>query len=232
VTTLGIELLAEKTIEKLYDVGLESAADYVLLLQADPAEVRAKLMSSGLGEGQTANIVAELSRVLNSQINLKMLMVASGCMDNGIGQRKLSSLEEAGISMDALITMSVAEIKEHVMAISGWEVKTVMALTAGVHRFLQWFVDVEDSLVTDGSLPVKAKKAGVLVGKKICFTGYRSQEQADIIEAQGGEIAASFSGSTDVLLYKEDGKVSGKVAKAGDRAMTWESFVQKFGISC
>jgi DNA ligase (NAD+) len=232
VTTLGIELLAEKTIEKLYDVGLESAADYALLLRADPAEVRAKLMSSGLGEGQTANIVAELSRVLNSPINLKTLMVASGCMDNGIGQRKLSSLEEAGISMDALITMSVEEIKERVMAINGWEAKTVIALTAGVHRFLQWFAQVEDAITTFGYLPFKAMKSGVLVGKKICFTGYRSQEQADIIEAQGGEIAASFSGSTDALLYKEDGKVSGKVAKAGDRAMTWDNFVQKFGISC
>jgi DNA ligase (NAD+) len=230
VTTLGIELLAEKTIEKLYDVGLCSAADYVLLLRADPAEVRAKLMSSGLGEGQTANIVAELSRVLNSPINLKTLMVASGCMDNGIGQRKLSSLEDAGISMDALITMSVEELKEHVMAINGWEAKTVLALTAGIHRFLQWFTQVEGAITTFGYLPFKAMKSGILVGKKICFTGYRSQEQTDIIEAQGGEIAASFSGSTDVLLYKEDGKVSSKVAKAGDRAMTWEQFVQRFGI--
>jgi NAD-dependent DNA ligase len=105
-----------------------------------------------------------------------------------------------------------------------------VALQVGVHKFVKWFERAEGILKTDGSLPVKEVKKGVLVGKKICFTGYRSQEQADIIEAQGGELAASFSGSTDVLLYKADGKASSKVAKAGERAMTWEQFSVKFGL--
>jgi NAD-dependent DNA ligase len=232
VTTLGIELLAEKTIEKLYDVGLRSSADYIDLLRGEREEMRVKLLASGLGDGQAANIIEELLRVLNAKINLKTLMVASGCMEGGIGSRKLSSLEDYGLSMDGLMTMTVVEIKDTLQQIDGWSDKTIIALTVGVHRFLKWFDQVEDAITTDGSLPVKAKKAGALVGKKICFTGYRSPEQAAIIEGQGGEIAASFSGSTDVLLYKEDGKVSSKVAKAGDRAMNWEQFVQKFGISC
>jgi NAD-dependent DNA ligase len=74
VTTLGIELLAEKTIEKLYDVGLCSAVDYINLVRSEP-ELRAKLLSSGLGDGQAANIIAELSRVLLQPISLKTLMV-------------------------------------------------------------------------------------------------------------------------------------------------------------
>jgi DNA ligase (NAD+) len=229
VTTLGIELLAEKTIEKLYDVGLCSAADYINLVRREP-ELRVKLLSSGLGDGQAANIIAELSRVLLHPINLKTLMVASGCMEGGIGSRKLSSLEEYGISMDGLMIMSVVEIKDTIQQIEGWSDKTIIALTVGVHRFKQWFDQVKDAITTFGYLPFKAMKAGALVGKKICFTGYRSQEQADIIEAQGGEIAASFSGSTDFLLYKFDGKKSSKVEKAGERALTWEQFAHKFGI--
>ncbi len=231
VTTLGIELLAEKTIEKLYDVGLCSAVDYINLVRSEP-ELRAKLLSSGLGDGQAANIIAELSRVLLQPISLKTLMVASGCMEGGIGSRKLSSLEDYGLSMDGLMIMSVAEIKDTLQQIDGWSDKTTIALTVGVHRFKQWFDQVKAAITTDGSLPAKVKKVGALLGKKICFTGYRSQEQADIIEAQGGEIAVSFSGSTDVLLYKSDGKKSTKVEKAGDRALTWEQFVQRFGISC
>lgn len=237
ITTLGIELLAEKTIEKLYDVGVCSAADYVWLMCDDKEGMRIKLVSAGLGDGQAANIIAELIRVLDAEINLKKLMVASGCMEVGIGERKLSSLEDAGISMDALLEMSVAEIKERVMPIDGWQAKTVIALTSGVHRFNQWFSSkegdrwaIEDILDVNGALPFKEKKAGVLIGKKICFTGYRSPEQAAIIEAQGGEIAISFSGSTDFLLYKADGKKSGKVDKAGDRALTWEQFSAKFGL--
>lgn len=237
VTTLGIELLAEKTIEKLYDVGLCSAADYVKLICNDKEAMRVKLVSAGLGDGQAANIIAELLRVLDEKINLKKLMVASGCMEVGIGERKLSSLEDAGISMDMLLGMSVQDIKDRVMPIDGWQAKTVIALTSGVRRFIDWFeakdegeLSMEDILDVDGSLPIKEKKQGLLVGKKICFTGYRSPEQAAIIEGQGGEIAASFSGSTDVLLYKADGKASSKVAKAGERAMTWEQFSEKFGI--
>jgi DNA ligase (NAD+) len=230
VTTLGIELLAEKTIEKLYDVGICTAADYVNLLAGEVEEMRSKFLSSGLGEGQTANLIEELLRVLDSTINLKTLMVASGCMDGGIGRRKLSSLEDAGISMDALLSMTVEEIKTHVMPISGWEAKTVIALSASIHRFVLWLEPLEHVLETDGSLPVKEKKVGALLGKKICFTGYRSPEQAAIIEAQGGEIAASFSGSTDFLLYKFDGKKSSKVDKAGERALTWEQLSARFGI--
>jgi NAD-dependent DNA ligase len=230
VTTLGIELLAEKTIEKLYDIGLTSAADYIQMMTLVTDEIRAKLMSSGLGEGQSANIITELGRVMSSIVPLKTLMVASSCMGEGIGERKLTSLEDAGISMDALRLMDVSEIKEVVSRVDGWADKTIIALTTGVRKFNHWFGRVEGVLTVDGSLPVKAQKAGILVGKKICFTGYRSPEQSDIIEAQGGEIAASFSGSTDVLLYKADGKASSKVAKAGDRAMTWEQFSEKFGL--
>lgn len=230
VTTLGIELLAEKTIEKLYDIGLHSAADYIDLLRGEREEMRVKLLASGLGEGQAANIIEELLRVLNSKINLKKLMVASGCMEGGIGERKLSSLEEYGLSMDGLMTMGVGEIKDTLQQIDGWSDKTIIALTVGLHRFLKWFELVSDAITTDGSLPAKVMKSGALVGKKIFFTGYRSPEQAAIIEAQGGEIAASFSGSTDVLLYKFDGKKSTKVEKAGDRALTWEQFIQRFGL--
>jgi DNA ligase (NAD+) len=232
VTTLGIELLAEKTIEKLYDIGLTSAIEYIDLLRGEREEMRVKLLASGLGDGQAANIIEELLRVLNSTINLKTLMVASGCMEIGIGERKLSSLEDYGLSMDGLMIMSVAEIKDTLQQIDGWSDKTIVALTVGVHRFLQWFELVEDVITTDGSLPAKVKKFGALLGKKICFTGYRSKEQEAIILAQGGEIAGSFSGSTDFLLYRADGKLSGKIEKAGDRAMTWENFIQKFGISC
>lgn len=231
VTTLGIELLAEKTIEKLYDVGLCSALDYIQLVRSE-TEMRAKLLSSGLGDGQAANIIAELTRVLLNTINLKTLMVASGCMEGGIGTRKLSSLEDYGLSMDGLMTMTVTEIKDTLQQIDGWSDKTIGALTTGVERFLKWFEQVQDAIKTDGSLPAKVKKVGALLGKKICFTGYRSQEQADIIEAQGGEIAASFSGSTDILLYKFDGKKSSKVEKAGDRALTWEQLVKTFELSC
>lgn len=232
VTTMGIQLLAEKTIEKLYDIGLVSVADYMNLMCQDIEGMRIKLCSAGLTDGQAFNIIEELIRALSSKNkpSLKKLMVASGCMEIGIGERKLTSLENAGISMDALLSMSDAEIEKHVMPIDGWQAKTVEALTVGIRRFEQWLESLQVRLTTDGSLPVKEKKSNVLAGKKICFTGYRSQEQSAIIESNGGEVAIEFSGSVDVLLYKVDGRISGKVAKAGDRAMTWEQFVEKYGL--
>lgn len=236
VTELGIELLAEKTIEKLHDIGLCSAADYILLMELADEEILAKFQSAGLGEGQSKNLLVELSKVLKSTINLKTLMVASGCMGSGIGKRKLSSIEDAEISMDEITDMAAEEIEKYVLPISGWQEKTVAELIAGVQRFNYWLHDIQNIrsvdpiLVIDGSLPTKVERSGILAGKKICFTGYRSPEQAAAIEAQGGEIAASFGSSTDVLLYKADGKASGKVAKAGERAMTWDQFVSKYGL--
>ena len=64
-------------------------------------------------------------------------------------------------------------------------------------------------------------------GLTVSFTGYRDKQQEELIEQLGGRVV-SFGKHTDVLLYSATGKASSKVAKAGDKAMTFEQFKERY----
>lgn len=234
MTTLGIELLAEKTLEKLYEVGFTDPRDYLALAghigNRSALYLRAgqQFTKAGLGEKQAANIFEELKRVLDSKISLKKLMVASGCFDAGMGERKLSQLEDAGISMRALGNMNLVEMRETLLGVRGFQDKTVKVVVDGVKTFREWYKPIKGTLQIDGALPVKkVSKAGRLSGMKFTWTGYRSPDEQKTILAHGGEIVP-FSAKTSILFYKEGGKASMKVEDAGERAMTWQEFELEF----
>lgn len=53
-------------------------------------------------------------------------------------------------------------------------------------------------------------------GNAFCFTGFRSKEMEQKIEAQGGRVATSMSKGVDYLVVATLDKASGKSAKARD----------------
>jgi DNA ligase (NAD+) len=232
LTTLGIEFVARKTIASLCEVGLASPRDYIKFVHGKSTTSLALLSKASLGPNQSIKVLNELKRVLCSEISLKQLMVASSCFDAGVGERRLSAIEAAGISMEALVLDRV--IADDLGAIPGFADKTVALILAGLDKFQLWFHTVEKYLTVNGDLP-KPKKAKKLVGNKLenvvaTFTGYRDQEQLSMIESLGGTVA-DFSSRTTVLLYREGGRKSSKVEKAGSKAMTWAAFAAKFGIN-
>jgi len=231
--TLGIEFIARKTIAHLYDFGLTSPATYIKLAAASPKVIKHMLDPAELGPKQSAKIVGELQRVLCAEIPLKTLMVASPCFDVGVGDRRLSAIEAAGISMDKLMLSSSLEVREMLEAIKGFGKTTAKLIDDGLEEFHPWFSSVIKYITVNGKLPkakkVVAKAGAKLAGVKVTFTGYRDKSAESFIEGLGGEVVA-FSAKTTVLIYKEGGKSSSKVEKAGDKAMTWGQFVTKYGV--
>jgi DNA ligase (NAD+) len=239
LTTLGIEFIARKTIGKLHDVkgGLKHPHDYIKLVQGKDATAIAVLENAGLGPNQSEKVLTELTRVLCNEISLKQLMVASSCFDVGVGERRLSAVEAVGISMNELCgyssELSFKEIKTKLLATKGFADNTVNLILEGVENFKSWFADVTKYLTVNGDLP-KPKKAKKVLNSKLAgvvatFTGYRDQAQLSMIEALGGTVA-DFSTKTTVLLYREGGRKSSKIEKAGDKAMTFTEFCKKYGV--
>jgi DNA ligase (NAD+) len=250
MTTLGIELLAEKTLDKLYEVGFKSIDDYIQCVQPGHhmdelvtgrglkmatsgdrtfIETQRKMQKAGLGSVQVQNIMNELHRVLRKPVSLKKLMVASGRFDAGMGERKLQQLEAAGIAMRVLCNMRTPQIVERVSTIKGWSTKTIKLLTDGIADFRGWYKPMKGLLQIDGELPKPAAQTGKLAGMRFAWTGYRDASQEQTILSNGG-IIVSFGGTTTVLFYSADGKQSSKVEKAGDRAMMWEKFCKEYGL--
>jgi DNA ligase (NAD+) len=231
LTTLGIEFIARKTIDTLYDVGLVTPVNYIKLAHASDKVALRTLAQAEIGPNMSVKLLTELKRVLCNEISLKQLMVASSCFEVGVGERRLSAIEAAGISMDALVLGKVTA--DELGAIPGFANKTVELILSGVEEFYEWFTTVAKYLTINGKLP-KPKKTKKLVGNKlegvaVTFTGYRDQAQLAMIESLGGSVV-DFSSKTTVLLYKAGGKASSKVEKAGNKAMTWEQFTTKYGV--
>ena len=237
LSTLGIEFIALKTIASLYEMGLQSPKDYIKfahrwhMWQLDSVE--AYMVKAGFGPNQSVKIYGELKRVLCNEISLKTLMVASSCFDVGVGERRLSAIEAAGISMDKLMTLSPSEVREQLQAIKGFAATTAELIDDGLSNFHTWFNGVAKYLTVNGDLP-KAKKVAVKAGAKLAginvtWTGFRDKEAEAIVEANGGAVVA-FSSKTTALIYNPEGKASSKVAKAGDKAMTWVEFITKYGV--
>ena len=233
LSTLGIEFIARKTITSFYEIGLTSPEAYIKLATASDKVIKHTLAPAELGPKQGAKIVGELKRVLCNEISMKQLMVASSCFDVGVGERRLSAIEAAGISMDKLLTLVYDERDDELLEISGFATKTVEVIVKGVLEFEVWFADVKKYLTVNDNLPkvkkVTAKASAKLNGINVTWTGFRDKEAEAIVEANGGAVVA-FSSKTTALIYNPEGKASSKVAKAGDKAMTWAEFATKYGV--
>lgn len=229
--TMKIEHLAEKTIARLYDEGFTTAESYVKLA----ARQTNYLTRFGFGSVMSAKIINELQRVLLAQVSLRTLMVASGCFENGIGDRKLKLLEGAGISMNDLFRGKGTDLYQKILNVHGFSTKTAKAVVDGKLAFVEWFSSIKDLVTVDGSLPAKKKVAAQgsqLAGVQVAWTGYRNKDEEAIVEANGGEVG-KLGSKTKVLLFNPDGKFMDKVERAAEKGVTcvtWADFCKKYNI--
>lgn len=238
MTTLGIELLALKTLSKLYDVGFTTTQSYVELAphlgQRSAVYLRAGSLfaKAGIGNVMANKLFVELKRGLGATIPLKNLMIASGAFEQGgMGRRKLEQLEDAGISMATLCNMSSKDAFETVTGVKGFSDKTAKVLVEGIKVFRAWYKPLKGVLNIDGNLPKKAKPVtgGKLSGVNVAWTSYRDKDQEAKVTSLGGAVVP-YGAKMTILLYKEGAKFAAKIEKAGDKAMTWDQFAAKYKV--
>lgn len=244
ITTMGVELLAQKTIAKLYEAtknnkngfGYNSIEAYLYHVDGarDGYDIEHEnLIDCGLGKVQSAKILDELCRVFHKKVSLVKLMDASGCFEGTIGERKLLQIEDQGIKLKDMLNWKDADWKAfEAKKVFGFKDKTIAALRGGINRFKPWLRTMMPYISVNPNHTVKQSvvTTGPLVGMNIAWTTYRSKEQEALVTRLGATVG-SFSAKTDVLLYDPNGKASTKVNKAGSRAMTWSAFIKKHNIS-
>jgi hypothetical protein len=159
-------------------------------------------------------------------------MIASNCFES-VGERRLTMLEEQGLSMNDLLRGKATDLFTRIKGIKGFKDKTAQAIVDGKLAFSSWLRPVKDYLEYDGSLPKKKVKVvnaeGKLYTMNVSWTTYRSKEEEARVVAEGGNII-KFGAKTDVLLYRPGGKLSTKIEKAGSKAMTWEQFCKRYSL--
>lgn len=213
---IGVEFLADKTIDKAFPI-VPTIEAY--LTKWKHGNLARALVRSGVGPAMASKIVDEFNRVFSRKLNAVQFMVASQEFGTGIGTRKLRSLEAAGLSMDKLMTASETWLYGKITQISGWSDKTTDILLNGLVSYKKFAEKTQDLVTVNYELPkAKASKQGALTGQKISFTGYRDKDQEAKVTNAGGEVV-NFGSSTTILLVKAGGKASSKVEKAAAKGI-------------
>lgn len=236
MTTMGVELLALQTLDKLYDAGYTDAHAYLKVATDTVSATYSnanweRFVKAGIGPNQSKRILIELGEVLNKVLPLKLLMVSSGCFEAGLGVRILAMIEADGVSMRDLLNTPTDELRTRLLQIKNFKDKRVELIIDGLSRFKPWMKVARKYVTYDGDLPKLKPIAGPapLNSIHVSWTSYRSKEQEAFVENLGGSIIP-YGKRTDVLLYHPNGKPSSKVEAAGAKAMTWTDFLKKYGL--
>lgn len=220
--TMGIEHVADKTITAVSGKFVKPDA---WLRRWHMGTLQKRLVENGIGPKMSAVIVSEFDRVFANPVPISKLMVASHAFDPGVGLRRLNMLEKAGINLKSLIYMKRVSAIASMCEVKGFSEKTAALIADGMAFFEPMYEQYLKYLTIDDKPAKIVKKSGKFNGTCFTFTGYRDDEQAKYITDNGGEIVP-FGSRTNVLLYKEGGKLSSKIEKAQSKGFKVLTFDQ------
>lgn len=226
IASLGVESVKGKTVNTLYEK-LKITSVRRLLLAIHHPRFLLRLRET-FGEKKGKLIYDALHPIAEKRFPIANLMIASGSFDAGVGYKRLTSLQEQEFDLLSLSSWEESAIKQSIVS-PGIGEATAEIIANGLVAFHKFWERNKDLMQPPLPYEKRKVKVGVLTGVNVTFTGYRSSEEENFIVSLGGTIV-SFSSKTDVLLYKEGGRKSSKIEKAGDKAMTFSQFKTKYHL--
>ena len=206
---MNIKFVSEKTIEKLYVGGLDTIQK---IIQASIDELQVEGIAKTGAKRIRENIDSGIK-----DCSLALVMKASGCFSEGIGEKKLDKV--LGQYPDLLEwKCSDDEWKKRLKTV-GIE-KLYKVVINGVKRYKEWIKTVPEITIqsTDKESDEEDDEGTEQekFNETIVFTGVRDKDLEKLITKRGGKITTSVSKNTTLLVVKEKGSCSGKELKAKD----------------
>lgn len=234
--TCGIEDIAIKSIEALYDAGFTSFMAYFAAAEATyrtelnrAGWVATEIGKSGIGPAKTRTLVKELKKLMT--IDIKTLMLATACMPAGLGDRKLADIQEHYTLQNMMQCKDSVILDRLINHVPGFAETSAQKFVEGMAKFrpIHQAVSLLVTVVPDKKIVKEAPPApkdGPFKGMSAYWTGYRSPEQVKFWTDNGGVEVDKFKASTTYLFWKPGGKKSKKLEEAGDRAQIWDEFIK------
>lgn len=214
--TMGIDGLGPGVSAKLVDAGIST----IPLLWTSSSEK----LATAIGKANGAKIAEQLRKLQPTE---EILMVASGFMPRGVGERKLKIVFETepdprkwfGSSGKGLPVMAGRHgLPPGVMA--GWSVDSLNELKESMVKYEAW----RQSELTLFPYPILPSASSASAAKPkelkgtICFTGVRSKELEGLLESAGWKVVDSVTSKLNVLVVPdgEQDSTTGKAKKARD----------------
>lgn len=192
--TMNFKGIGEATTDKLVEHKIENISKLLKCLVSD-------FEHFGFGKVESQNIYNSIHDNI-VDVDLALLMGASGCFGFGLGRRKIQTILD--VHEDILTKKQTVE---NISKIFGWTDKSASQFLEGLENFKKFLKENRD--ITYKVL--SKKKSG---GKKIVFSGFRDKDLQLKAEQKGYEIIGNISSKVDMLVVKDINGTSGKIKKA------------------
>ena len=224
-TELDVDGLKAGNVRKIMDAGFETVPKILRMTEADFKTAGFKSMAPKYVE----NIAAKVG-----EASLLNIMVASGKLGRGFGERKIGPIMEA--YPDILLSEDTPQQKiAKVKTVQGIEQKSAQLFVENIPAFLAFLkeCDLENKLTAkvESKPDVVFDQSNPLYGKEVVMTKVRDQDIITALEAAGGKLADSIKATTMALIVKSKADESNKTkdaVKKGVPIMTPEEFKEKY----
>ena len=160
--------------------------------------------------------------------NLSATMAASGCFPKGVGRTRIETMLAAHPKLHAAMSdanlagANQLDVVRYALDTPGCGEVFSNSINQGWSAWVKWLTITQIVF----RKPVRKEPiTGKLAGALVSFTSYRDKDHEKWVTDNGG-IVVSFGVKTTVLLFKEGGKVSGKIAEAKKRGIRVTTFDQ------
>lgn len=233
---MGVDYLAQKTVEKLYNGGLCTLTDFF------DADIDTIVEIEGFQKKGAERIIANI-RTAIKDVSIHKIMAASGFFP-GLGAKRLKQIMDT-IDYEGpweTVTESLKKkYEEDILGIKGFK-KLALVFVDGLQAFNVWLQNhpqielgnSENDDEGDKTESLNEETGTTLKDQTIVFSGTRADSTMQRkIEKLGGRITSAVSNKTTILVVKDTSKVTDKVKKAqerGTRVISLDDFVSEFNL--
>jgi DNA ligase (NAD+) len=219
---LGIKHLGEKSIEKMYNDGLDT------LLKLISANKQRIAQVEGFGDKGAERIYDNIRKGMK-ELYIPTVLGASGIFGFGMGRKRINNLfDEYPTILEESKKISKEEMYNKIMKIEGFSEKTTESIVENIN----WANKFINALSKFATFKGKTKINDNMKGLKVIFSGFRDAKLGDEVVSRGGKIVTSISKNTNILVVANKvGKETDKVKKArefGVEILEKEEFINKY----
>jgi NAD-dependent DNA ligase len=219
---LGIKHLGEKTIQKMYENGLDTI---IKIISADKERIESV---DGIASKGAERIYEGIQKGL---VNLQVpnVLGASGIFGFGMGTKRINRLfEEYPNILTEYKFISREILTEKILKIEGFSDKTTKNIVKNIEwadKFIYVFSNfanfAEKNIINDSMKNIK-----------VVFSGFRDKKLAEDVAARGGKVVSSISKNTTLLVVSNKNEQNtDKVKKAKELnigILSKEEFLKKY----
>jgi DNA ligase (NAD+) len=213
---MGIKHVSNRTVTKLYACGFNTLLKIIKAKKED-------LMKIAKFKDKSATRIHDNIKNGLKNVTVQNLLGASGIFGIGISRKKIVTLMT---DIPDILTADRKDLLNRILEVEGFSEITAKKII----KNLQLAIDFIDQINEYVSFQTDTRISDALVGKKFCFSGFRSKDLEQQIGDRGGKVVTSVSKKTSGLIVNNDENTI-KVTKAvscGVKIYTKEEFIKCF----